>query len=70
MSSSRFAPVQVIACTLSWRIISASDNAELGRAHRAGDRHEHLAAAIEMAPIGVSGVDHRGGVEVPESDGG
>ena len=25
MSSSRFAPVQQIACTLSWRIISASD---------------------------------------------
>ena len=39
--------------------------AELGGAHGAGERHQHLAALLEVAPVGVGRVDERRGVEVP-----
>ena len=65
MSSSRFAPVQQIACTLSAADHLGERQPELGRAHRAGERHEHLAAGVEVAHVAVGGVDERGGVEVP-----
>ena len=64
MSSSRFAPVQQMAWTLSCRIISASERPEFGGAHRAGHRHEHLAARCQMRLVGLGGIDQRGGVEV------
>ena len=39
-------------------------HAELGRAHRAGQRDEHRAAAIEMRDVAVGRVAQRRGVEV------
>jgi hypothetical protein len=39
-------------------------DAELRRAHRAGERQEHHAALIEMAGPGFGRVPHGGGVEV------
>ena len=45
MSSSRFAPVQLIAWTLPLADHLGERQAELGRAHGARERHEHLAAA-------------------------
>jgi hypothetical protein len=44
MSSSRFAPVQLIACTLSLPDHLGEREPQLGRAHRAGERDEHPAA--------------------------
>ena len=38
---------------------------EFGRAHRAGQRHEHLPALVEVAPVSIGRVDERPGVEVP-----
>ena len=39
--------------------------AEFGRAHGAGQRHEHLPAVVEVAPVSIGRVDERHGVEVP-----
>ena len=33
-------------------------------AHRASQRHEHHAAVIEMAYVGIRGIDHRGRIEM------
>jgi hypothetical protein len=40
--------------------------AELGRAHRAGERHQHAAAARQLRLIALRGVDQRGRIEVLE----
>src|SRR5205085_10918715 len=40
-------------------------NAELGRAHRAGESDHHFAATIEVRGVSVGGVLDHGGVEVP-----
>ena len=39
--------------------------AELGRAHGAGERHQHLAALVEVAHVGIGRVHERRGVEMP-----
>ena len=39
--------------------------AELGRAHGAGERDEHLAAAVDVLHVGIGGVDEGGAVEMP-----
>ncbi len=39
-------------------------DAELGCAHRACDRHEHFATAVEVRAVGVSGIYQCRGVEV------
>ena len=57
--------MQQIACTLRLRIISASDRPELGGAHRARERHEHLPAAVEVLHVGIGRVDERRAVEMP-----
>ena len=56
--------MQQIACTLSAADHLGQRQAELGRAHRAGERHQHLAAAVEVRDVAVGGVDQRRGVEV------
>ena len=43
--------MQQIACTLSRRIISASEMPELRGAHRAGQRDQHLPAPIEVRGV-------------------
>ena len=40
--------------------------AELGGAHRAGDGHEHLAAAVEVRGVRVRRVNQRSGIEMTE----
>ncbi len=39
--------------------------AELGRAHGARERHEHLPAGVEVPHIGIRRVDERRAVEMP-----
>jgi hypothetical protein len=41
-------------------------DAELGRAHRARERHEHRAAAVHELRVALGRVDERRGVEVAE----
>ena len=53
-------------CTLSRRIISASDRPEFGGAHGAGEANHHAAAGVEMRAVGLRGVHERRGVEMPE----
>jgi hypothetical protein len=64
MSSSRFAPVQQIACTLSCADHLGEREAELGRAHGARQADEHLPAGVEVGLIPLRGIDQRGGIEV------
>ena len=40
--------------------------AQLGRAHGAGEGHEHVAAAVQVRHVGVGGINEGGTVEVPE----
>ena len=58
--------MQQMAWTLSLPDHLGERDAELGRAHRARQRDQHRAAAVEVRAIGFGGVDERGGVEVPE----
>ena len=39
---------------------------DLGRAHRPGERHQHLAAALEVGAVGARGVHERRPIEVAE----
>ena len=64
MSSSRFAPVQLMACTLSCADHLGERDAELRGDHRAGQRDEHLAALIEVAGPRLGRVLQRRGVEM------
>ena len=65
MSSSRFAPVQQIACTLSRRIISASDSPSSAVLIAPASVMNIFAALIEVALVAIGGVDQRRRVEVP-----
>jgi hypothetical protein len=41
-------------------------NAQLGGAHRAGERDHHFSAAIEMCNVGIGSILQDRGVEMPE----
>ena len=66
MSSSRFAPGARDGVHLAAADHLRERQPELCRAHRAGERDQHLAAGVEMAHVAFGGIDERGAVEVPE----
>ena len=39
--------------------------AQFGRAHGAGEGHEHLPALVEVAHVSIGRIDERHGVEMP-----
>ena len=57
--------MQEMACTLPCADHLGERQAELGRAHRAGQGDEHLAAVVEVRCVTLGRVDERRGVEVP-----
>ena len=64
MSSSRLAPVQEMTCTLSWRIISASERPSSAVLIAPASVIDHLAAAGEVLDVALGRVDQRRGIEV------
>ena len=64
MSSSRFAPVQVMMLHLVAADHLGQRQAQLGGAHGARQGHHHLAAAVMMRLVAFGRIDERGRVEM------